>query len=260
MNGRILAGVTLALLAAVSCGDDGGDAGAGSIVGPTWILDRASIDQLAPGAPDDARVDAVFDAERVAGTSGCNRYGGAYTVDGATLAFGDLLSTEMACDEPLMTLEAAFVAALGGVRSFEADSSTLALRGDGIELRFEAEAPAEPEPLVGTTWILGSLGGDGDTVSSPLAGTEVTLELRDDGSASGNAGCNTFRTSYTLDGDALSFEPAATTRKACADDVMAQEAQVLAALEATATYATDGAELTLRDDDGTFLVSFRTAS
>ena len=53
-----------------------------TLEGPTWVLDRTSIDGLAPGAPDDARVDLTFEDDAVAGTSGCNRYFGSYEVDG----------------------------------------------------------------------------------------------------------------------------------------------------------------------------------
>jgi heat shock protein HslJ len=51
------------------------------------------------------------DTKRVAGFGGCNRFNGAYTLDGSSLALGPLASTRMACLEG-MELEQAFHAAL----------------------------------------------------------------------------------------------------------------------------------------------------
>ena len=77
-------------------------------------------------------------------------------------------------------------------------------------------------PLVGTTWTLTTI-ASGDAVSSVLNGTEVTAEFTADDTVSGSAGCNRYSGSYTWTGDQLSFSALASTKMACADDVMAQE-------------------------------------
>jgi heat shock protein HslJ len=54
-----------------------------------------------------------FDAQRrVAGTSGCNSYFGAYSARDGDLDVSGLGHTEMACAEPLMRQETAFLGAL----------------------------------------------------------------------------------------------------------------------------------------------------
>jgi heat shock protein HslJ len=251
--------ITLVVLAA-ACADDDGPAGEdGTLEGVTWVLQRGSVDELLAGAPADARVDLSLEGGEASGTSGCNQYGGSYEVDGSTITFGPLRSTEMACEPALMDLESAYLGALASVGEYELGPGRLELRGDGVPLRFDAEAAPQPLALIGTTWALEALGGDGDAVSSPLAGTEVTLVLEDDGSAAGNGGCNAFNTMFETDEASISFGAVASTKMACEPDVMEQEASVFGALEDAAAFEIVGDVLTLSDGDGAFLVSYRGA-
>ena len=64
--------------------------------------------------------------KRVAGSGGCNRLIGSYTLDGEKLAFGQMASTKMACTEG-MDVEQAFHTALGKVASWRIDGETLEL-------------------------------------------------------------------------------------------------------------------------------------
>jgi heat shock protein HslJ len=94
-------------------------------------------------------------------------------------------------------------------------------------------------------------------VSSTVAGTEVSLDLADDGRASGTAGCNRFSGGYEVDGDSLSFGPLAATKMFCGEDgVMEQEQRVFAALEATRSFTIDGSALTFVDEGGAMLLAF----
>lgn len=61
--------------------------------------------------------------------------------------------------------------------------------------------------------------------------SHLTLTLAEDGRAYGNAGCNHWFASYTLDGDQLSFGKVGKTRKLCAPALMEQEQRFLQALE-----------------------------
>ncbi len=66
---------------------------------------------------------------RVAGNATCNRYIGAFTVDGESIVFGPLASTRMACPtDDLAEQERAYLAAL-------AAATTWSVRGDRLELR-----------------------------------------------------------------------------------------------------------------------------
>jgi heat shock protein HslJ len=80
---------------------------------------------------------------------------------------------------------------------------------------------------------------DGQAPAAP-----ITLRLGADGRLAGQAGCNGFTGSYAIDGDrfqpvavastaagSLAVGPLASTRKACAPAVMADEQRFLALLE-----------------------------
>ena len=172
--GRLVLGLCLAtlLLAMTACGEDevAGPGDGGTLEGTTWVLDRASVQHLAPDAPTDARVDLTFEGDAVSGSSGCNRYGGSVEVDGSSVAFRDLFGTQMACAQTLMDLESAYLAALGAVDEQHVNGVELVLTGADVRLVYEAEAEQEPAALVGTTWQLDSLATGTDAVSSPVAG------------------------------------------------------------------------------------------
>ncbi len=93
----------------------------------------------------DSTVTAVFAEDgTVAGSGGCNTYSGTYTVDGTSLSFGPLASTQMACaDEALSQQEASFFAALERVSTYAFDGDNLELRdADGaLQARFEPTLP-----------------------------------------------------------------------------------------------------------------------
>jgi heat shock protein HslJ len=60
--------------------------------------------------------------------------------------------------------------------------------------------------------------------------SHLTITLGDDNRAYGNAGCNHWFASYSLEGDTLSFGAAGSTRKMCAPALMEQEQHFLDAL------------------------------
>lgn len=89
----------------------GPDGRLGSLAGTEWRLE--SIDGRAP--PAEAWIG--FETEsRAGGNAGCNSFGAAYRFDGGPLSIEPMEMTEMACDQPRMALEAAFVSALRGTR------------------------------------------------------------------------------------------------------------------------------------------------
>ncbi|WP_319993743.1 META domain-containing protein [Deinococcus aetherius] len=68
----------------------------------------------------------------------------------------------------------------------------------------------------------------------------------------GTTGCNTFRVTYTPEGDTLRFSPLATTRRACpSPEVQRQETEYLRLLEGVRRYRVSGSLLTLILEDGT---------
>jgi heat shock protein HslJ len=70
----------------------------------------------------------TFDgAQRVSGSSACNRYTASLTAAGSGLRVRDVAMTRMACPPAVMELESRFVTALAAVRSYR-------LEGDALEL------------------------------------------------------------------------------------------------------------------------------
>jgi putative lipoprotein len=112
-----------------------------------------------------------------------------------------------------------------------------------------------PEPasaaadLAGTSWTLVSVGG------APVVEGGVGARLAFDaaGNVSGSTGCNSVSGTYALDGPSLTFGMLATTRMACEDALMAQEASVLEALQNVSGWEI-GADGNLHLTGGTELV------
>lgn len=238
----------IALLLPACAGDGAGAGDDEPIRDITWIIDRASARLLEPDAPAQARATIRFeDDEQLGGSAFCNLYGGTYRLDddGMTIEVGAM--TEMACDEPVMSMESAFVAFLDAVTSLRVDGDRLTLVSEDLELSFDAE---QPEPLVGTTWRIDGL-IDGEVAASMIAGTEAFLVLDEDGGLSGDTGCNGMIGTYEVEGDRLSIGPIETTERACADPAMnEQEAAILRALSATVSFEIQGEALSLSDGDG----------
>ncbi len=80
--------------------------------------------------------------------------------------------------------------------------------------------------LVGSEWLLENLEG-----GSPEHG-RATLAFPETGKVAGNGSCNRFFGPAEIKGDAIRLGPLASTRMACAEQAMDQEAKYLEALQA----------------------------
>jgi len=206
----------------------------------------------------DREVTAEFNAEgQMAGSAGCNRYFASYTVDGSALTIGQAGSTMMACEPAeVMEQEAQFLAVLGTAAGWHVEGDQLHIldaNGQTVALF----AASEPASLTGGTWSATGINNGKQAVTSLVIDTTVTAVFNEDGSLNGSAGCNNFMTSYTLDGQNITIQPAATTRKMCTGEgVMEQETQFLTALTTAATWNISGEVLELRTADGALAVSF----
>jgi heat shock protein HslJ len=238
------------LIVAVVAREDIGSSG-GSIEGVDWILDEASLGMLGGDVPVGAVVSLRLEDGVASGSAGCNSYTGSYSIDGTSIAFAGFAQTQMACDEPLMTLDQAYLAALASVDAFQASGDALVLTGSGLALSYGQLSQAA---LTGTTWTLDSI-ASGSAVSS--ASVPADIVFLDDGTVSGSTGCNRFSGTYQADGVALTFSPLMTTKMACDDAANAQELAVLAGLAATTAYAIDGSTLSLVDAAGSLVLGYR---
>jgi heat shock protein HslJ len=108
------------------------------------------------------------------------------------------------------------------------------------------------ERLTDLTWLAEDIKG-----AATIDAARSTVAIAADGKVSGSGGCNLMFGRAKINGPSLTFEPLATTRKACAPAVMDQERKFLAALATTRTYRLDGTLLRFYDESGAELVRFK---
>jgi heat shock protein HslJ len=77
-----------------------------------------------------------FDSELASGHGGCNTFNGSYTLDGTSITFGPIASTQMACEA--LDLETMYMAGLGDVDTVSSDGDQLTLSGPQTEFFYEA--------------------------------------------------------------------------------------------------------------------------
>ena len=134
-----------------------------------------------------------------------------------------------------------YLACLAGVSLFFAGAC-----GDD-----DVEAAATTD-LEGPTWEL----ADDSDLGVPVADVAVTARF-EDGALYGTSGCNSYSTTYELDGSSLSISPDIVgTRIGCEDPEAAVETAYLERLPEVASYEIDGSTLTLAGDDGDALLVY----
>jgi heat shock protein HslJ len=99
-------------------------AGQPGLSGTKWIL--TELNGAAPIAGHVPTLEFGADGQ-ASGNGGCNQYFGGYTIDGETLNFGQLGSTMMGCEEPVMQQEISFLQTLGTAAIFTAAGDTLTI-------------------------------------------------------------------------------------------------------------------------------------
>ena len=103
-----------------------------------------------------------------------------------------------------------------------------------------AAGTASAQTLAGSEWSPVELAG---VSFDPIEDIFVRFEA--DGRVFGHGGCNSFRSRYVTNGDAILMGPAATTMMACPERIAAQEFMFLQTLEQIRHFTRDGATLIL---------------
>ena len=183
----------------------------------------------------------------MSGSDGCNSFSGSATISDGAAEFGPLASTAMACIGPVSEQADAFQAALSQAAGYQiADGGKLELvdaDGNVVATLAVQEMPA----LVGTTWSATGVNNGRGGVQSLVAGTEITALFGEDGTLSGNDGCNDYNASYTVDGDSVEISMGPSTLMACPEEIMTQASAYQAALGNATTFSVSGDRLELRD-------------
>jgi len=251
---------TAEISGAVSAPSAGAAPVAGSpLDGTSWQLESYVDDQGQTQKPvAGAEPTISFEGGQANGTTGCNNYFGDYTADDDQLSFGPTGSTMMACPDPQMTQEQTYLIALGGVTSYTMTDEQLTMANEAGEtvLTF---VPREAPELVGTIWNSIGYNNGKQGVVSIVIHTQITAVFGEDGTLSGNAGCNDYSAGFEVDGESIAIGPAVATRKMCAEPegVMEQEAQYLAALGMAQVYTIEGDRLQLRTAEGSLVADYK---
>lgn len=130
-------GVVVAVMGLVGCFSGNATspsdpAAAVSLVGPTWRATSIGGQPVLSGTT----ITAEFSSEdRVAGTSGCNRYMGSAKAEAGRISLGPFGATLMACSpENVMTQEARYLALLGAATSYSVSGDELRLGPSASEV------------------------------------------------------------------------------------------------------------------------------
>lgn len=222
-----------------------------------WYHDGDAIVSVIAGT----EVTAVFDDEgKVAGSAGCNRYFASYEVDGTEMSIGPAGTTLRACmNEDIAEQERTYLALLNTTTSFAIEGDRLSLmdeNGTAVLVFVKTEGPTAL-PLVGTTWVLDTY-HLGDIAVRVIEGTEITAVFGEDGKLTGSGGCNNYFATYNVSGSSLTFGPAGSTKKICAEPegIMEQEERYLSILKAVRSYEIEGNQLELLDMNGWRIFAF----
>jgi len=115
-----------------------------SLEGTDWrLVELNGKRALGTEGPGRAGLEFQRGGGRVSGSTGCNRFSGSFTLDGAALRFAPLATTRMACiDEKINQQELAFLSALGATERYALAGDTLTLVGPSGNLaRFVRGSP-----------------------------------------------------------------------------------------------------------------------
>lgn len=108
--------------------------GGAALAGPEWSVFEIN----GAGIVADSKPTINFEEGRVFGAGSCNRFMGGYTLsaDGLKLEMSQMASTMMACPEPLMRQEGAYLKTLGAVTAYSVADGVLTLKTpDGQTIR-----------------------------------------------------------------------------------------------------------------------------
>ena len=116
-----------------------------------------------------------------------------------------------------------------------------------ICLMMTACAPQETSASLVGSWKLTAY-GPAESPTPVVADVEARLTYNEDGTLTGNSGCNGFGGNYTVEGDQITFSEINSTLMACDDPRMEQEDAVHQVLTDTASFKIEGNTLTLTND------------
>jgi heat shock protein HslJ len=191
------------------------------------------------------------DDGRLIAQAGCNMMQGRVDTSDGTLTVPDGLSvTEMGCDAPRHEQDAFVTKVLTANPRWELTGDRLTIRSGKTEFDMAPREVVKPDrDLAGTTWALDTL-VDGEVASSTTAGAPPVTLVFDSTQVVADTHCNGVTATYRVTGDTITFEQGASTKMACAPEIMAAETAVAEVLRDDVRYDITAGRLTLTHPSG----------
>jgi heat shock protein HslJ len=140
------------------------------------------------------------------------------------------------------------------VAGFSIDGNKLTLTDDGGETILKYEATEGADAIQGD-WEVTSYYAV-TAITSVVGGVTITATF-EDGTVSGNTGCNSYNGPYEIDGQNITIGPLASTLAACPTaELTTQKTNFLNAMQLAKTFQVAGDRFDLFREGDTYAVSF----
>ena len=229
----------------------------------TWYLVAYGNNDELTIVPPGLRVFANFQEDgTINGNAGCNNFFGTFKAsdDGSFSLEGSLGSTMMFCDQ-FMDEESTFLSAMQSAKGFyfnEMDQLVIEFTDSADGYDKMVLINQQNALLLGSGWVLTSLITPDGEITIPPASAPL-LNLSEDGSMTGDGGCNRIWSEFTAEDGVISIGPIASTRMYC-EAVMDLEVSYTIGLEQVTRYEIIGNQLILSDDLNTTVLTFFTTA
>lgn len=135
MNKSISTWIFISIIVIIILAACGGPGTATELAGTSWkLVSYGAVANPTPAIPE-VNATLTFDVQRLSGNAGCNSFGGDYNLSGSEISFGQIVSTMMACQEPLrMQQEQAVLHIFSGTARLNLENNRLTITSsDGIQ-------------------------------------------------------------------------------------------------------------------------------
>ncbi len=251
---RLILAITLLVpVMLVGCSSTSNSGKGGDLENIPWKLTNYLAADTLETVDPDVSVFAEFKDGTLAGKA-LNSYSASYEANSdGSLKIGQISSTLMAGPENVMAAEKAYFDALQKTASYTSDGETLKLfDAQGNELLIFVKS----EIGLKGAWTVTGVNNGKEALQSVMASATLTMEFGDSGALSGNGGVNNYNAKYEDTGSGeITISQIASTKMAGPEELMTQEQQFFAALEASKAYQIRGTTLELRDSNGALQVT-----
>lgn len=189
---------------------------------------------------------------RVTANAGCNTMSAVAKLNGTSLSFEDIASTEIGCTEPLQRNDQLVQRLLATPLEVSIDGDSLTITGASASATMRTNDPngsaTDDSSIEGSSWVIDTLISGDVAASVPADITDASLLL--DGGRLSMQLCNAVSATYRLDADVLHVSDISSTKKLCAADVNDFESDVLSVLRDSPSVSLEDGRLVLASGDG----------